>query len=542
VKIHQLGVEDALATLHSAREGLTAEEAERRLAEFGPNQVERIEGEPLFKRISRSFTHFFALILWFAAALAFFAESREPGQGMGVLGWAILAVILANGVFSFWQENRAERAIHALRRLLPQRVKVLRDGTLAQISLEQVVPGDMVVLEEGDDVPADCRVIEAFGLKVNAATITGESLGQERDAEVSHGEGPLEAKNILLAGTSVVAGEAKAVVYATGMHTEFGRIALLTQAAQEAPSPLQKEIVHLSRLVALLAALLGIVFFFIGQALGLSFWQNLMFAIGIIVANVPEGLLPTVTLALALATQRMARKNVLIRHLPAVETLGCTTVICTDKTGTLTQSRMAAERLFLGGRFYDLANDGLREEVAKAHGRFFEAAWLCHNLKESGSGARHTLLGDPMEAALVEMARRFGAQSYPRVDEIPFRLRAHAAFSPAQHGAGAHALHQGSAGGRAAPLRAGRSGRRHRGARIRLARRVLARRGGNGYAGSAGPRFRVPECPGRLFAGGARAEPGPRGAGRAQGPAAAGSGGGNRQMQGGRNPGDHGDR
>ncbi|PIY97443.1 MAG: ATPase, partial [Hydrogenophilales bacterium CG_4_10_14_0_8_um_filter_62_70] len=394
--------------------GLDAAEAERRLAEFGPNRLEEAAREHGLLRFARQFSHFFAIVLWLAAGLALFAEHYDPGQGMARLAVAIVAVILVNGVFSSWQEYRAERAVAALRRLLPRKVNVLRGGATIELGAERLVPGDLLLLEEGDGIPADCRVIDAFGLRVNTATVTGESRPKARNAEPSLETSPLEARNLLLAGASLVSGQARAVVYATGMRTEFGRIAHLTQTAGDIDSPLQREIARLSRLVAALAAGLGIVFFLIGQMLGLPFWENMLFAIGIIVANVPEGLLPTVTLALALATQRMARRNVLVRHLPAVEALGSTTVICSDKTGTLTQNRMAARRLWLDGRA--VAPDEIAA-YADSHRELWLGAGLCHNLRQIDGDWQ----GDPMEIALAELGRR---QADPagcqRLDEIAF--------------------------------------------------------------------------------------------------------------------------
>lgn len=198
-------------------------------------------------------------------------------------------------------QGRAGRG-RALRQLLPQIVQALRDGSIVEMLASDLVPGDIVLLEEGNFIPADCRLIEAFGLRVNTATVTGESLPLARNTEPSAEDSPLYAKNVMLAGTSVVSGQARAVVYATGMHTEFGRIAQLTQTAGVTSSPLQREIARLSRIVAALASGMGVVLFFIGQAIGLPIWENLLFSIGIIVANVPEGLLPTVTLSLAMAT------------------------------------------------------------------------------------------------------------------------------------------------------------------------------------------------------------------------------------------------
>jgi calcium-translocating P-type ATPase len=418
MKIHHLTADEALVSLNSGPEGLSPAEAARRLQEYGPNRVERIVGMPLWLRFLREFTHFFALILWIAAGLAFAAEMADPGQGMATLGFAILGVILINGLFSFWQEFRAEKALAALEKLLPQQVKALREGKAVQILAAELVPGDILLLEEGDNIPADCRLIEAFGVRVNNATVTGESLPKARDARPAAEESYFHARNILLAGTSMVSGEARAVVFATGAHTEFGKIAHLTQTAREPVSPLQKEIMRLSRLVAVLATLLGVVFFFIGQMLGLSFWENLIFAIGIIVANVPEGLLPTVTLALAMATQRMAARNALVRHLPSVETLGSATVILTDKTGTLTRNRMEVKQLFLAGRLIAPAALLADSPLKEAYRPFFSGALLCHNLKAAGE----EWLGDPMEIALVQMARQSVAEGPPcaKVDEVPF--------------------------------------------------------------------------------------------------------------------------
>ena len=417
--ITTLTPDEALVGLNTSAAGLPPAEAARRLAEFGPNRVEEVATTPLALRFAREFTHFLALTLWLAAALALFAEYANPDQGMGALGFAILGVILVNGIFSFWQEYRAERATAALRRLLPQQAKVVRDGTVMQTEVGALVPGDVILLEAGDNVPADCRLIEAFAVRVNNATLTGESLPQPRHAEAVDMGSPLAAKNLVLAGTSLVSGEARAVVFATGMRTEFGRIAHLTQTAGETQSPLQREIARLSRLVAALATALGVVFYFVGQALGLPFWDNLMFAIGIIVANVPEGLLPTVTLSLAMATQRMAKRNALVRHLPAVQTLGSTTVILSDKTGTLTTNRMAVRRVYTNGGFCS-AEDCRRSWMQ--HAALARASLFCHNLKRAQDHGQFVLLGDPMEVALVEFAKGCGlspAGATP-VAEIPF--------------------------------------------------------------------------------------------------------------------------
>ncbi len=417
MQIIHLPTAEVLASLGSSERGLDDAEAQKRLAEFGPNLIEEVQGRPLWLRFLREFTHFFALILWVAAALAFFAESRDPGGGMWQLGAAILAVILINGVFSFVQEYRAESAIAALRQLLPTHVKVMRDGDLQTLAAQFLVPGDVILLEEGDNVPADCRLIHAAGVRVNLSTITGESLAKARTAEPIVDGRPFDAKNLLLAGTSLVSGQGRAVVYATGMRTEFGRIAHLTQTVGETGSPLQREIARLSKLVAVFASTLGLVFFAIGVAVGLPFWENAMFAIGIIVANVPEGLLPTVTLSLAMATQRMARRNALVRHLPSVETLGSTTVICCDKTGTLTENRMSVKQVYSSRLAASIEDPAAL--AGDAH--LLRNAQHCHNLKRTRRNGEDGWLGDPMEVALAEFGRScndFGTSAL--AGEIPF--------------------------------------------------------------------------------------------------------------------------
>ena len=406
--IANLSVADALASLHTTETGLTSDEAARRISAFGYNRLEEIKRPSVLLTFIKEFTHFFAIILWIAAGLAFWAESNDPGEGMLTLGIAILGVIFINGIFSFWQEYRAEKAIAALSKLLPQQSLVYRDGQLVPISAEMLVPGDCIVLEEGDNIPADCRVIQAAGVRVNMATVTGESLPKSRIADAVSESSHLAAANILLAGTWMVSGQCQAIIFATGRHTEFGQIAHLTQTEQGSESHLQQEIARLSKLVAIFATSLGLIFFAVGTMIGLPFWENLMFAIGIIVANVPEGLLPTVTLSLAMATQRMARRNALVRHLTAVETLGSTTVICSDKTGTLTQNRMTATQIYIWDEL-SLIDDPHR---FADDARLIQNTQYCHNLKRSMQNNHASWHGDPMEIALVE----FGCKALPLAD------------------------------------------------------------------------------------------------------------------------------
>ena len=419
--VQELPPDAAFGTLHSGPAGLSRVSATARRLEFGPNRIEHLPGTPVFLRFISQFTHFFAVLLWLAALLALLTDRLMPGQGMATLAVAIVAVIVINGAFSFWQEYRAEETMAALQRLLPHQVKVLRDGAVAVVPSEDVVPGDVIFLTAGDDVPADCRLIEAFGVRVNNATLTGEARPLSRDVRPSAETDLLKSRNVLLAGTSVTTGEAKAVVFATGMHTAFGRIAHLTQATVDAPSPLQKEIAGLSRVIAVLAVSIGVAVFVISRFAGLPTSISLVFAIGIIVANVPEGLLPTVTLAMAMAARRMARRNTLVRHLPSVETLGSASIICTDKTGTLTQNRMEIQSIYTAGAFVEPAA-ARTSAFAAAHRRFIQCAASCHDLKNADGAGNARWIGDPMELALARLATDALGEWRPleRLDEIPF--------------------------------------------------------------------------------------------------------------------------
>jgi calcium-translocating P-type ATPase len=419
--IHQLSLQAAFASLRSGPEGLSESEAAARRLEFGPNRIRSLPQVPVVRRLVAQVTHFFAILLWIAAALALLADREMPGEGMATLGCAIVGVIVINGLFSFWQEHRAEQTMAALQRLLPRQVRAERVGAVTVIPSENVVPGDVVFLTAGDDIPADCRLLEAFGVRVNNATVTGEARPVCRDAEAATDDDLLQSRNVVLAGTSMAAGEAKALVFATGMHTAFGRIAHLAEITPEPRSPLQQEIASLSRLIAGLAMAVGAAVFLIGHIIGLPVRIGLVFAIGIIVANVPEGLLPTVTLSMAMAARKMAQRRVLVRHLPCVETLGSASVICTDKTGTLTQNRMEIRALYVPGTFIDsVVADGTG--LPAGHQRFFECAYHCHDLRAAERDAVPMWLGDPMEIALVQLAASVlhNPPQLPRIDEIPF--------------------------------------------------------------------------------------------------------------------------
>lgn len=411
MKINNLTKEEVFRSLVTSENGLSEEEAKKRFLEFGPNEIQEVKKKNLIFRFFGQFTHFLAVLLWIAASLSFLSEYLHPGEGMLTLGLAIIAVIFINAVFTFIQEYRAEKALEALKKLLPFYVKALRDGKEKEMHAREVVPGDIIILSEGDKVPADARLIEISELKVNNAPLTGESEPMLRNHEPFYGE-IIESPNIAFAGTTVISGSGRAVVFSTGMKTEFGRIAHLTSAVEAGLSPLQKEIVKATRLVATIAAAVGIFFFSLGFIIGRSFWHNFIFAIGITVALIPEGMLPTVTLSLAMGSQRMARRKALIKTLPSVETLGSVTVICTDKTGTLTQNKMAATKIWFDNKIIDV------KDLKKGDAfDLIKIAYVCNNARFIDGQYR----GDPTEVALLKVAREaIGDLGAERIREIPF--------------------------------------------------------------------------------------------------------------------------
>ena len=436
--VHELELAAVFTALKSSATGVSEEEVKERLRSFGPNEIQEKRRTPLALKFLKQFFNFFAILLWIAGGLAFLGEYLSPNEGNLNLGIAIVGVIFINAIFTFYQEYKAEQAAEALKMLLAPEARVVRDKKERQIPARGVVIGDVIVLAEGDRLPADGRLIEQYELKVNNAPLTGESVPQTRSTEPERGTELIEAKNIVFSGTTVVSGSGKAVVFATGMGTEFGKIAGLTQEIKEEKTPLQKELAFFIRVISIIAILLGILFFFTGWVIGRDFTANFIFAIGIIIANVPEGLLPTVTLTLSIASQRMAKRNALIKSLNSVETLGSTTVICTDKTGTLTQNEMTVIRLFANNAELKVTGAGYKPEGAlladeqevpgvevQALEPFLKTALFCNNAELTQKEGRHVIIGDPTDGALLVLAKKLMdtemlERCEERIFEIPF--------------------------------------------------------------------------------------------------------------------------
>ena len=418
--------------------GLNAAEARQRLAHYGSNVLKRAPRDPWYLKLLRNLFSFFAVLLWVAALLCFM-----PGVELPQLGIAILAVILINGLFAFLQEYKSDRAVEMLQQMIAHKCRVTRDGKLIEINAAELVPGDLITVDEGDLVPADARLLEAFEVEVDNSSLTGESTPARRYKSdqpvlISGKFLWIELPNIIFAGTSLVRGRARALVFGTGMNSEIGKIAHLTQDIQTERSPLQNQLSSTVYSIAVLAGGLGLGFLFLGWFIGgLSFAEAFVFFIGIFVANVPEGLLPTVTLALAMAVERMAKRHALVKSLPSVETLGCTTVICCDKTGTLTQNLMMATEIAADGKRIEVSGVGYRP-----HGQFsldgtvltldaisrwstlrrlLDCALICNNAKIEPGDPDYRVLGDPTEGALVCLAEKAGVRGmHQRLHLNPF--------------------------------------------------------------------------------------------------------------------------
>jgi calcium-translocating P-type ATPase len=389
--------------------GLSAADAAQRLALDGPNTLPTPPGVPAWRRLAAEMVHFFALLFWVAGALAFVA-------GLPQLGVAVFVVILLNGVFAFVQEERAEHASERLRDLLPRRAMVIRDGVSVELPADDLVVGDLVLLHEGDRISADLSLDVVHALAVDTSSLTGESV----PAHPALGE-------TAYAGSFVVEGEASATVVATGARTRLAGIAGLTRAQQPAPTPLHRELTRISRLIAAVAVVVGVLFFGIALLVGTRASDGFLFAVGVTVAVVPEGLLPTVTLALAIGAQRMAGRHALVRHLEAAETLGSTTFICTDKTGTLTRNEMTVVevwmptgRAVIRGNGYEPVADVQCDDSARTTlADVALVATRCssgHVVEEEGRWVPH---GDPMEAALDVLTRRVGVDAADNVRQAP---------------------------------------------------------------------------------------------------------------------------
>ncbi|KIE26756.1 cation-transporting ATPase [Streptomyces sp. MUSC 125] len=392
-------------------------------------------GRPnLWPRLAAQFTDLFAVVLLVASAITFLAYVLERPRDPATLqlALAILGVVLLNAGIGFAQEYSAERTAESLQAMVPRACRVLRDGERQELAARDLVPGDVVVLEAGDAVPADCRLVEAQGVAVNNAALTGESDAVSRVAEPVPPGSPLGARNCLFMGTDLVAGTGKAVVFAVGAATEFGRIFRLTAAAPRQRTPLQRQVAAMARRVAGIALATGAVLFAVRVPSGQPFVDTFVFSLGVMVALVPEGLPATLSVSLAIGVRRMARRHALVKQLLAVEALGSTSVVCTDKTGTLTQAEMTVVQLWAKGVTHTVTGVGYAPvgevaDVGPVRELLRTAALCCDARLVPPDGRRGwRVLGDTTEGALLVAAAKAGLDTTaeeartPRVAEYPF--------------------------------------------------------------------------------------------------------------------------
>jgi len=423
---YQLDPEEVMNRIQSSGTGLGAAEARKRLDHFGPNELIEKKRKPLWMMFLDQFKDFMILVLIAAAVVA------------GVIGdpvdtVAIAVIVLLNAVLGFVQEYRAEKAMASLKKMAAASATVLRDGQPEIIAAEQLVPGDLVFLEAGNVVPADIRLTEVAQLRTEEAALTGESMPVEKEIpaileeDLSLGD----RKNMVYKGTLITYGRGRGLVTGTGMQTELGRIATLLQAQEEGKTPLQKRLTAFGQNLAYVVLAICFIVFIAGILRGESPLFMLLTAISLAVAAIPEALPAVITISLALGANKLVKQQALIRKLPAVETLGSVTYICSDKTGTLTLNRMTVEEVYIDGHLFRsgerLLSDGEDAEAnlsdRKPLGLLLAALSLSNDARQDASG---TVIGDPTEAALFNLARENGFlrekldDKFPRLAEIPF--------------------------------------------------------------------------------------------------------------------------
>jgi len=431
---HALTVENIFESLKSTPRGLSADEAARRMIDYGPNELQAAHRVSPWALLFAQFKNVLIIILLVATALSFFL-------GHELEAIAIAVIVLFAVLLGFVQEYRAERAIEALRQMAAPTASVIRDGTEGEIPARDLVPGDLILLAAGDKVPADVRLVEAINLQVEEATLTGESVpvAKRTTPLVDHELAVGDRKNMAYSGTTVTYGRGRAVVVATGMSTEFGKIARMLEAVETGKTPLQENLDKVGRKLAQAAFVVVAFIVALGLFRGQPFVEMFIFGVALAVAVVPEALPAVVTISLAIGVKRMVRRNALMRRLAAVETLGSTSVICSDKTGTLTKDEMTVRRIFVAGQMLEVSGAGYEPlglfsqngstvEPSEPLLLLLRAATLASDARIARDVAedRWRVKGDPTEGALIVAAGKAGLNKdelqslYPRTGEIPF--------------------------------------------------------------------------------------------------------------------------
>jgi len=448
-KWHALAVEEVMSKLRTGPRGLSDEEALRRLEIYGPNELRAEKKRSLLHIFLKQFKSYLVLILLVAVALSLLTGWLRTGSILKaheefVDAITILAIVVACAFLGFVEEYRSERALELLKEMAAPTATVIRDGVEKEIPAKEIVPGDLVVLRMGDKVPADLRLIEAVNLRIDEAPLTGESTPVDKHTDpLPEGTPVPDRTNMAFSGTTVVYGRGKGVAVATGMNTEFGKIAAMVQEVKEEVTPLEKRMAQVGRWLGTLCLLVCIGVAAVGIIMGYDPLRMIMWGISLAVAAVPEALPAVVTGALAIGVHQMAKRNAIVRSLPAVETLGSTNVICSDKTGTMTKGEMTVRLIYHAGNFIEvsgvgyepkgefyLITDGSREPTNPLDHEGLKltlrAAALCNDASLVFSDGKYVIRGDTTEGALVVVATKAGMdvealrKEYPRIGEVPF--------------------------------------------------------------------------------------------------------------------------
>ena len=419
-KWFNLTIEETAKDLETDLEkGLSSEEVVQRREKYGSNELKAKKKKSLFVKFLEQFKDFMIIVLIVAAVISGIVGIQE---GEGITDTIIiLIVVVVNAIIGVAQENKAEKSLEALQKMSSHVAKVIRNGKLGVVQSAELVPGDVVVLDTGDFIPADLRIVEAINLKSQEAAMTGESVPVEKSSDTIEGDDVSlgDRKNILFSSSLVTYGRGKGIVVETGMNTEVGKIASMINETEDEATPLQIKLNNLGKTLGIVALAICVLIFIVGTLYGKEPVHMFMTAVSLAVAAIPEGLAAVSTIVLAIGVQRMVKRNAIVKKLPAVETLGSASVICSDKTGTLTQNKMTVLKFFVNGKLSDLEELGTLDAEGQ---KVLEACMLCNDTKIAEDG---TLTGDPTETALVDMGFKLKCteaiyNEMPRVKEIPF--------------------------------------------------------------------------------------------------------------------------
>ncbi len=432
---YKLNSDETLKKLDTSKEGLSEEEVKTRLQKYGYNKLKETKKKSVFIKFLEQFKDLMLIILIISAIVSAFVSLRTGESITDSI--IILFVVLLNAILGVMQESKAEKAIDALKDMSLPYIKVRRKNKVESVKTEELVCGDICLIEAGDSIPADMRIIENHSLRVEESALTGESVSVDKKVELEISDGRkialAERVNMLYSGSNVVYGRGEAVVVATGMSTELGKIAEAISSQKTEITPLQKKINELSKVLSIVIVVIAIVIFIVGYLKGNPMLDVFMLAVSLAVAAIPEGLSAVITITLAMGVQKMAKEKAIVRKLSAVEALGSTEVICSDKTGTLTQNKMTLRKIFIDRKLIDIENIESLEQLELQENvntndilKLANIGVLCNDTTFGEDGGRKVLLGDPTETCIIDFCSKIGFdkeamdKSFPRIDEIPF--------------------------------------------------------------------------------------------------------------------------